>query len=554
VGVTSSWFQLISAAPLNSLATKGVEMNSQQLQAKIKKLEAQVRAQEHRHQQLMETLQHLPTGIEVYDKDGVAEYLNTAMMNMIALPSADLVLGQFNILTDPFSEQTGMKVHYDRAYAGEVVHTEEFMVEMERASDDWGTSARSAWFRMVLVPIKDLENRVEKVFAIMFETTQQRQMDAALELVSRRDGLEILAGGVAHDYNSLLTAIVMSAGMVEQYLDEPDTVVELSQEILLAGRQADFLTRKLLAHASGDRHSVASSDVVCLAQETVRMLESTMGERHAITMASPASALSSLVNEGQFKQVLMNLITNARDALPDEGGEINVTANQVELDGDAMEQISFADLAQPGLWNYVEVRDTGAGMSPDTIERMFEPFFTTKKSGHGLGLAAVTGIIRGYGGGIQVESELGVGTRIGLYLRPTEAAGVAEAIQAPSVIPPLNRVIIADDSSFVRASLRQVFLRLGVEVVEATNGAEALARSREHKPDLVVMDLMMPVMNGLDTIGAIRVEDPCLPVILMSAHAEAGERVAREDAATSFIAKPFELAGLLSVVAAALST
>jgi signal transduction histidine kinase len=539
---------------MKSLSVQEIEMNIHQLQAKIKQLETQVSAQDHRYQQLMETLKHLPTGIEVYDSDGVAEYLNPAMIKMIALPSADLVLGRFNILTDPFSEQTGMKILYERAYAGEVVHTEEFMVEMERASEDWGTSARSAWFRMVLVPIKDPQNRVEKVFAIMFETTQQRQIDATLELVSRRDGLEILAGGVAHDYNNLLTAIVMNAGMVEQYLDEPDTLVELSQEILLASRQAHFLTRQLQAYASSNREFVASSDVAGLTHETARMLESTMGERQVFTMLTPASALPSLVNEGQFKQVVMNLITNARESLREEGGEVTVISKQVELDGDAIKQISFGEPAEPGLWNYVEVLDTGCGMSRATIERMFEPYFTTKEGGHGIGLAAVIGIIHGYQGGIRVESELGVGTRIGLYLKPSEAVAVADVMQTSSVVPAFKRVLIADDSSFVRASLRQVFLSLGVEVAEAKNGAEALAMSQADKPDLLVIDLMMPVMNGLDTIKAIRAEDGSLPVILMSAHAEAGERAALGDAATSFIAKPFELQGLLSVVAAALST
>lgn len=540
---------------MGAIAGKVWTVAVERLQEKIKALEARLAASELRYQQLLEAMNHVPTGVEIYDEAGLAEYLNPAMLRMIALPSADEVLGKFNILTDPFSEETGMKILYERAYAGEVVHTEEFMVEMERAAEDWGTGARSVWFRMVLVPIKDAAGRVEKVFAIMFETTQQRQMKALLQLVSRRDGLEILAGGVAHDYNNLLTAIVMSAGLVEECIGERETVAQLAQEILLAGRQARFLTGQLQAYAGENWRAVTNSDVARLARETARMLESTVGVEHRFTVSSPASALLSLVNEGQFKQVVMNLITNARDALPRNGGEISVRSQRLDLDRGALDEIFFADPAKPGVWHCIEVTDNGCGMPPATMERMFEPYFTTKETGHGLGLAAVMGIIRGYGGGIRVQSEVGQGTTIGVYLRPSDEVAPVEAIRSVKSIPKFDRVVIADDSSFVRASLRQVFLRLEVDVLEATNGAEALdlVLSAKNRPDLLVMDLMMPVLNGLDALEAIRARDPALPVVLMSAHTETGTKAAGGDPSTSFIAKPFELDALLAVVAAALA-
>jgi two-component system, cell cycle sensor histidine kinase and response regulator CckA len=476
-------------------------------------------------------------------------WMNAAMIEFLGLPSAEIAIGRFNVLTDPFSAETGIKPLYERAYRGELVRSEEFMVEMERASATYGTRARSVWFRMVLCPWLGADGHVRGVMAIMFETTWQRHMAQTLQLAQRRDGLEVLAGGVAHDFNNLLTAIMGNASLLEGGFYEPPEVPELASAILKAGEQAVFLTRQLHAYAGTREGSLRPTDAAHLVGDIVKLLGVTMGPSVELRVENEPAPLIVLADQGQLTQVLMNLVTNAHDAIGEGPGTIVVAARSVGLAGDEV-GLHIREPLMAGPYVCIEVRDSGRGMDEATLGRVFEPYYSTKGPGRGLGLAAALGIVWRHGGGIQLESELGRGTCVRMLLPTSTALAPSPIATQQAPVRRRGMVVVADDAAYVRSVVGHSLAQLGFTVEEAENGQQVVDRVRAdgHALSLVVLDVMMPVLNGLDALARIRATHPELPVVLMTAHGETGRSIAERDPSTTFLAKPFTLFGLLAVV------
>lgn len=522
-------------------------MPREELEARVRQLEAQLQQSELRNRELLRALEHLPCGVEIYDHKGWARYLNPAMVELTALPSAEVAIGRFNILTDRFSIETGLKVFYERAYAGEVVRTEEFVIEMERASDKWGTGPREIWFKLVLVPTFDHHGEVASVVAIVFETTESRRLEKALELVSRREGIELLAGGVAHDFNNLLTAIVMNGELVRE-LSEDDAVVGLSEDILLASQQAIFLTRQLFDFTRQRAAHVETVDLADLTQAIARAFRNSLLQVGQLELHLQNRQHLADVDAGQYKQVFMNMLTNAMEALPEHGGMVTVSLTEAHLDGPALEEFVFASTPAPGRWNVLEVADNGCGMSPDTIKRVFEPFFTTKSSGAGLGLTSTLGIIQSHGGGVSVRSSVGQGTSFRICIPLSQRNLSLPPTQAPGqTLPPSARILLVDNSPHLRGSLRVLLERLELVVADAADGQQALQLIKAADPpfDLVLMDIMMPGLNGTDVLRMLRADGSSLLVLMMSTHSEVGELAVKDDPMSAFIQKPFATSELL---------
>ena len=530
-------------------------MDEQALQARITELEHALKESEHRNRELLRALEYVPSGIEIYDADGLAQYLNPAMMKMITVPSAESVIGRFNILTDPFSVETGLKPLYDQAYGGEIVHTDEFAIDMERATGDWGTTTSQIWFRMVLIPVFDLTGGVESVVAIMFETTEARQMAKTLQLVSRRDGIELLAGGVAHDYNNLLSAIITNSEIVREISTESE-VQELNDDVLGASEQAVFLTRQLLAYTGRNERTLHTLDLGSLTQGITQVFRNTLLQFGSIHVFCPETPSLAEVDAGQYKQVVMNLLTNAMEALPEQGGLVEIKLSQAELSTAELEAFQFSDSVQPGRWNLLEVSDNGVGMDADTRRRIFEPYFTTKSSGHGLGLAATLGIIWNHGGGVAVTSDLGGGATFQIVL-PFSPHTVSQVLseEVEGRLPEHATVLLVDNSPYVRGSVRALLERVNFTVFETESGTQALERlsSLEKPPDMVLMEIMAPTLNGLDVLQEIRKHHASLPVLLVGSHGEMGQRGVSQDPYASFLQKPFGSTPLLAQIARLLS-
>jgi len=252
-------------------------------------------------------------------------------------------------------------------------------------------------------------------------------------------------------------------------------------------------------------------------------------------------------------QMFMNLLTNASDALEERAGLIEVTTSQVR-EPDARWDHALGVAVGPGDWVMTEVRDTGLGMAPATVSRVFEPFFSTKEHGHGLGLASCLGIVAAHGGALSVESEPGVGSRFSVLLpAATQHASVAPA-QAPSV-PARCSVLVIDDESVVRALLRRSLERRGYSVSEASGGQAGLMALERGRPDLIVLDMTMPELDGAEVVRRVRAQGLDIPILLTSGNVDpALERRLEPGSFQGFLRKPFSITELMAAIEALIAT
>jgi signal transduction histidine kinase/CheY-like chemotaxis protein len=375
--------------------------------------------------------------------------------------------------------------------------------------------------------------------------------EADLRQSQKMDAIGRLAGGIAHDFNNLLTVINGHSALLSESPESvtPQELKMSAHEIEKAGAQAATLTRQLLAFG---RKQMLQARVVNLNQ-IVRELESMLGrligERIALTTELDPALANLSVDPGQIQQVILNLVVNARDAMP-KGGRIVVGTRNADrypdIDGAAGRDCPSVVLT---------VADTGQGMSPETRTHIFEPFFTTKAEGKGtgLGLATVYGIVRQSGGWIDVDSAPGHGTTFSLYFPATNEA--AEPRETPPLAEPAARasarVLVVEDQPEVRELAVMALRRAGYQVSEATDGDEAFARygDRATSIELLLTDVVMPGMNGRDLAARMRTANPQLLVVFMSGYAQEildQHELAGQDA--SFMAKPFTPSALVREV------
>ncbi|HET6798306.1 MAG TPA: PAS domain S-box protein [Gemmatimonadales bacterium] len=398
-------------------------------------------------------------------------------------------------------------------------------------------------------PVRNAEGATVGAVGVSEDITERRAHEAAAarqqdqeRRTDKMNSIGRLAGGVAHDFNNLLTGILSYAELILQELRPNDPLRSDVEQIQHAGQRAAGLTRQLLAFS---RRQVLQPKVVSLRtllSELEPMLGRLLGGGVALDLLLDPGTSNVMVDPSQLEQVLVNLILNARDALP-RGGRVTIsTRNAADvLDGEGGES----------EYVILSVIDTGTGMDPETQAHIFEPFFTTKHGagGAGLGLPTVYGIVEQSGGHVRVESAVGQGTEFLIYLPRYTGS-------EPAMVPPEPRetrggsetLLLVEDEATVRASVRRLLEWHGYRVLEAGNGTEAL-RIYEENPsaiDLVLTDLAMPEMGGAELVERLRVRNPNLRVVFMSGYAE--RSVANNGAmppGTAFIEKPFTVDTLM---------
>jgi two-component system, cell cycle sensor histidine kinase and response regulator CckA len=358
--------------------------------------------------------------------------------------------------------------------------------------------------------------------------------------------LGLLAGGVAHDFNNLLMIILANAELATHAIASDPPARESISEIRNAAQRAAELTRQMLAYSGRAKFVVHPIDLSAIVAAMASLLSSVISKK-AVVRYELATHLPVVEgDETQIGQVVMNLMTNASDALGDEPGEILLSTG---VEGSAV---------------FIQVSDTGHGMDPETVERVFDPFFTTKFTGRGLGLASVQGIVRGHGGEIHVTSQRGEGSVFRVLLpamvQQAEPAPIVES-RSPVKTREANvggdgrTILLADDEVQIRMIAERTLTRAGYSVITANDGKDAVDRFRAHRADvsLVLLDMTMPTMNGAEACLAIRELAPQMPVILCSGYAaeEVAETV-RDLAGISFLAKPYQSSALYRAIADAL--
>lgn len=371
---------------------------------------------------------------------------------------------------------------------------------------------------------------------------QQHQHSQRLESIGR------LAGGIAHDLNNLLTVILNSGELLSMDIDFQGEDKEYFDAIVNSSEQAKELVAQMLAFSRKQHLSIALVDVNSIVREFEVLIRSTVPEDIRIKLSLTDEPTLVRADSNQIGQVLMNLMVNAKDAMP-EGGEIVLATNRTAP--------SPEDSENPHGWVQLSVSDNGSGMSEEVRDNIFEPFFTTKESGGGtgLGLSTAYGIVRQHGGEIEVDSEPGQGTtfRIRLAVAADSDSGVDVAAELGTEITRTGTetILLVEDNESVRRTTCRVLEANGYQVLEADCGAGALSWIERHPEpiDLVVTDVIMPNMNGREVAEAVRLRYPAVPVLFMSGYIDQiidSKKIVSGD--IDFIAKPYTCASMLEKV------
>jgi len=361
--------------------------------------------------------------------------------------------------------------------------------------------------------------------------------------------LGVLAGGIAHDFNNLLTAVLGNADLALMYLPAASPATKRVSEIKNAALLAGDLCNQLLAYSGKGQFVVSALDMTDAVRGVSEMLNVSVSKKVRLTYDLSTDLPGIEADATQVRQVILNLITNAAEACGDEEGVVSIATGVRHCDPADLHGKGFLEEVPEGDYVFLEVRDTGCGMDEEARARLFEPFFTTKFTGRGLGLSAVLGIVRGHEGTIRVETEPGRGTAMTVLFPATEdhVDTVAAAPARDEEWKASGTVLLVDDEAMVRDVAREMLRELGVTVVVAEDGVEAvdIYRERADQIDLVILDMNMPRMSGDEAFREIRRIREDARIVISSGYSEADTaRSFADDAPAGFMEKPYEFAVL----------
>jgi two-component system cell cycle sensor histidine kinase/response regulator CckA len=424
------------------------------------------------------------------------------------------------------------------------------------------TDKRALTVSKVAVLHRDEESDTATVSLVMRDVTRQKlaekeniENERKMLLIQKSESLGVLAGGIAHDFNNLLTAMLGNASLARLDLT-PDSPLQgpLSQIEMAATRAAE-LCQQMLAYAGRSPLSVSEVDITHLIGETKQLLQVSIGKKTEIDLQLEDPLPMIRAAPAQMQQIVMNLVLNAAEAIGENAGRITLRTCSRHFDSAELNRRFLSAPLTAGPYVLIEVADTGCGMSRETMTRIFEPFFTTKFTGHGLGLAAVMGIVRSHCGGISVTSEPGKGSTFSVVF--PSAVGSTPSLPVKRTLSPFGRAeglaLVVDDEAHVRNLVAKILTMLGFSVLTAVDGVEALEQFERESERLriVLLDLTMPRMDGEQAFLEMNRINPKVPVVLMSGFSEklTLDRFVKTKPA-GFLAKPFDLKTVQSRVMA----
>jgi signal transduction histidine kinase/CheY-like chemotaxis protein len=384
------------------------------------------------------------------------------------------------------------------------------------------------------------------------ERLEHAQLERQLLDAQKYESLGLLAGGLAHDFNNLLTTILGHASLARLKLPSDSPARNSLSLIEQATETASGLCRQLQAYAGGGPMVTKPLDLKSTVEATAELLRVSLGANTGLEICAESSLPAIVADPSQLRQLVMNLVINASDALGPRRGTIRVVAHRKHCEGEWLATAHAGRDLTPGEYVCLEVADDGPGMDQRLQTRVFDPYFSTKGQGRGLGLAAVLGIMRGLGGAVHLRSAPGKGTVFTLVFLAANAA------YATGTTPPLpvgwrgsGKVLVVDDDNQVRPVIAAITERFGFTVVQAASGPEALTLFREHGPAirLALLDITMPVMDGFETLAELRKLAPELNAIFISGYTEQDARQRFPDLhKMSFLPKPCTLNSLGSAI------
>ena len=512
-----------------------------------KQAEAALRASEEFNRGM---IQNAPIGVMYVDLDGVLIYENPAMERMMGVPRGGLSRMLGRSLADlPGLSRVPVHEVLGRVAQGEIVRNME--VEYHSLYDT------ISQLLVQVAPHWDAGGRVIGAVFLVQDVTELRKLELQLRQAQKMDAIGSLAGGMAHDFNNLLTGVTGNAELALQHLDDPAQVRQFLERQLDITQHAAELTKRLLTF-SRQQESVARPLLLSrLLDEQDMVMRRLVGDAVQLEVRREPGLWAIRADSGQIEQVVVNLVVNARDAMPD-GGRLSLNLRNVELDANrARRELGL----EPGPYVELEVSDTGCGIDESVRSRIFEPFFTTKEMGKGtgLGLAIVYAIVKKCGGGILVDSQSGQGSRFSLYF---PSIGVqapvsdGEAREARSLAEGSERILVIEDEPAVRELSVRLLEHCGYTVYSAADGpsAIALAQSGMEAVDLVFSDVIMPGMSGPVAVQRLMEIWPGLRVLFCSGYTdgELNRHGLHMEMGALLLPKPFTLQKLSHAVRQAL--
>jgi two-component system cell cycle sensor histidine kinase/response regulator CckA len=383
------------------------------------------------------------------------------------------------------------------------------------------------------------------------EGNERITLEAQIQHAQRLESLGVLAGGIAHDFNNLLAVIMGHAGLALPEIPEGSRARLSIEEVISASRTAAQLTQQMLAYSGRGKFTIAPINLSHLIEDVTRLIATLISKKATLQLNLDPDLPPIEGDSAQLRQVLINLLTNASDALCERPGTIQVTTGAQEVDEGELVSV-LPDRSLPaGTYVFIQVTDTGCGMDEGTVQRIFDPFFTTKFTGRGLGLAAVQGIVRGHHGTLQVESEPGRGATFRV-LFPAAGRTIPDATGTETVAEnewcPEGSVLVVDDEPAVRALACQILERAGLAVMTAVDGYDAVNTFEAHSGeiDAVLLDLTMPGLDGGEVFQRLVQTKPDIKVILCSGYdvQDVNSMLAPHSPA-GFLRKPYGPAELL---------
>jgi PAS domain S-box-containing protein len=471
-----------------------------------KRVEAALRQTEDRYRRIVETTNE---GVWIVDAEGALTFVNGRMAKMLGEEVGAMVGRPIKDFVYPEShpQLSGMLERAD-GDAGQV----EIRFVKRDGGDLWG-----------LVDATRLPSTgSDAVLGMLVDVTQRRRLEDQLRQAQKMEAIGNLSGGIAHDFNNILSVIISYTSLMLSDLTPGDPMRTDLEEVKRASERASDLTRQLLAFGRQQVLQPRELDLNQILVGMEKMLRRVLREDTELSLLTSHTLGTAYADAGQVEQVVMNLVVNARDAMP-EGGKITIETSNVDLD--EAYAAAHHDVT-PGSYVMLAITDTGTGMNKNTLGRIFDPFFTTKEQGKGtgLGLSMVFGIVKQSKGHIWVYSELEKGTTFKIYLPRVEGSGIDELVELPppTTLRGTETILLVEDDEQVRAISRAILRRQGYNVIEAQNGGEALLTCEKYtaKIHLLITDVVMPRMSGRELAERLRPLRPGMKVLYVSGYTE----------------------------------
>jgi len=390
------------------------------------------------------------------------------------------------------------------------------------------------------------------------DITELKVFEEQLRQAAKLESLGVLAGGIAHDFNNLLVGILGNASFVRDVLPPTSRAWPMLDGIINAGERAAMLTRQLLAYSGKGKFIIRPVNISDLVREMTTLVQASVAKTVTLQLRLAPDLPAVVADVTQLQQLIMNLVINAAESIGDRPGSVTVTTGEQQVvAGESSETAVGGEPVKPGRYVFFEVEDTGAGMDEGIMARIFDPFFTTKFTGRGLGLSAALGIVRGHEGFIQVVSSPGLGSTFKVLFPAAEEKIKPQPVrEAKEDLTGSGVILVVDDEELVRRMATITLEHLRYTILQAGNGQEAIEVFQRNASQiaLVILDLSMPVMNGVECLRRLKSIKPDVPVLLSSgfSEAEAASRFQSAGAA-SFLQKPYTARHLAELVKAALS-